>query len=153
MWRFPFSGPPRYIPPMVLGTGVDVVSVQRIGAFRERHKEYGLRRLYSPAELEYCLGLAAPDPSLAARFAAKEAYFKALGTGYGRGGRWNEVEVARSLGGRPVLLLRGRAAEMARFSGVRRIHLSLSHTADLATATVLLEGHDVVRARPPSNLA
>lgn len=135
---------------MVLGTGVDVVSVRRIGAFRKRHRDTGLRRLYSSAELEYCLRQAAPDPSLAARFAAKEAYFKALGTGYGRGGRWTDVEVARSVGGRPVLLLHGRAAEMARFSGVRRIHLSLSHTDDVATATVLLEGHDIVRQRPPA---
>lgn len=135
---------------MVLGTGVDLVSVRRIAAFRERHRDAGLRRLYAAAELEYCLRQAAPDPSLAARFAAKEAYFKALGTGWGRGGRWTDVEVARSVGGRPVLLLHGRAAEMARFSGVRRIHLSLSHTDELAAATVLLEGHDVVRPRLPA---
>lgn len=130
---------------MVVGTGVDLVSVPRIEAFRVRHAERGLRRLYSERELSYCLGLAASAPSLAARFAAKEAFFKALGTGFGRGGRWLDVEVARSASGRPVLLLHGRAAELARAAGVRRIHLSLTHTDALAAATVLLEGHDVVR--------
>lgn len=125
---------------MVLGTGVDLVSVPRIEEFRRRRGDAGLRRLWSAAEVGYCLALARPDPSLAARFAAKEAFFKALGTGFGRGGRFTEVEVARSTSGRPVLLLHGQAAELARSCGVGRIHLSLTHTDDLAAATILLEG-------------
>jgi holo-[acyl-carrier protein] synthase len=125
---------------MVLGIGVDLVAVPRIASFLERRGRRGLERIYGPGELAYCLDLAQPAPSLAARFAAKEAFFKALGTGYGAGGRWAEVEVIRSPAGRPELRLHGRAAEQARRHGVRRTHLSLSHTADVGIAFVILEG-------------
>lgn len=124
---------------MILGTGVDLASVPRIARFLERHGDRGLHRLFTAGELDYCLGLALPAPSLAARFAAKEAFFKALGTGYGRGGRWTDVEVVRSPSGKPRLRLHGRAARMARRRDVSRIHLSLSHTTEMAVAWILLE--------------
>jgi len=125
---------------MVIGTGVDLVSVARLGRFRERRGERGLSRLFTPDELAYCLRVAVPERSLAARFAAKEAFFKAIGTGYGReGGGWTEVEVFREASGRPAIRLHGRAARFAVGRGVRRIHVSLSHTDDMAAALVVLE--------------
>lgn len=116
-----------------------MVEVGRIEEFRRRRGERGLARLFTEAERSYCLGLAAPYPSLAARFAAKEAFFKALGTGWGRGGRWLEVEVVRDENGRPSLRLRGRAESLARAAGMRRAHLTLSHTDQHAIAQVMLE--------------
>lgn len=124
---------------MIMGTGVDLVSVPRIAAFLERWGEVGMRRLFAPGELAYCESLASPFPSLAARFAAKEAFFKALGTGYGRGGRWVDVEVQRDPLGKPGLRLHGRAARLADEAGVERVHLSLSHTDQHAIAYVILE--------------
>ncbi|MFW6079928.1 MAG: holo-ACP synthase [Gemmatimonadota bacterium] len=125
---------------MIVGIGTDIVAVDRIGAFRARHGERGLHRLFASDELDYCLGLARPLPSLAARFAAKEAFFKAVGTGCGSGGRWTDVAVRHDARRAPRLDLRGRAAESARRAGVRRLHLSLSHTMRHATAYVVLEG-------------
>jgi holo-[acyl-carrier protein] synthase len=125
---------------MVLGTGMDLVSVPRIGQFMIRFQRRGLTRLFTARELEYCLGLADPLPSLAARFAAKEAFFKAVGTGFGRAGGWHDVEVVRLGSGRPLLCLHGPAAAFALNLQVRKIHLSLSHTSEVAAATVVLEG-------------
>lgn len=125
---------------MIIGSGIDIVAVPRLARFHERHGERGLRRLFTAAEIEYCLGLATPAPSLAARFAAKEALFKALGTGIGHAGRWTEAEVVRTANGRPVLHLHGTAAETAQQQLVRRLHVSLSHTLEFAIASVILEG-------------
>ncbi|MGH7475459.1 MAG: holo-ACP synthase [Longimicrobiales bacterium] len=124
---------------MIIGIGIDAVSIPRIERFRERHGEPGLRRVFTPDELEYCLGLARPAASLAARFAAKEAFFKAIGTGWGLGGTWTDVSVVRDSRGRPELRIDGRAAERARSCGARRWHVSLSHTHALALAQVMLE--------------
>ncbi len=125
---------------MIIGTGVDAVSIPRFTRFLERTGDRGLRRLFTPAELGYCLGLNDHVPSLAARFAAKEAFFKAAATGWSRGGAWTDVEVTRSREGRPGLALRGRAAAVADELGARHLHVTLSHTSDLAFAQVLLEG-------------
>lgn len=128
-----------YILAMILGTGIDIVLVSRIRALRERWGETRLRRIFTPAELSYCLGLEDMVPSLAARFAAKEALFKALGTGVGRAGRWVDVEVVRDGRGCPTVRLHGSAARTAERAGVRGVHLSLSHTAEIAIASVVLE--------------
>ncbi|HEY0306165.1 MAG TPA: holo-ACP synthase, partial [Longimicrobiales bacterium] len=95
---------------MVLGTGIDLVSIPRFEEFRQRHGERGLHRLFTAGELAYCLGRANATASLAVRFAAKEAFFKALGTGMGSAGGWQDVEVIRLASGRPRLMLHGRAA-------------------------------------------
>jgi holo-[acyl-carrier protein] synthase len=124
---------------MIVGIGLDLVEVGRIAAFRERWGDRGLERLFTRGELRDCMDRAAPDPSLAARFAAKEAFFKALGTGYGRGGDWTDVEVRRDRYGAPSLHLSGRAEAMARDLEVARVKVSLSHTAGMAAAQVLLE--------------
>jgi holo-[acyl-carrier protein] synthase len=124
---------------MIISTGLDLVSVPRFERFVERHGRRGLDRLFTPEEIEYCLALAHPVRSFAARFAAKEAFYKASGTGVGPAGGWRDVEVVRLGSGRPILRLHGRAALCARQLDVQRIHLSLSHTDDLAAATVVLE--------------
>ena len=124
---------------MLVGTGLDLVSLSRFKKFRIRRGERGLLRLFTPSELDYCLSHVDPTPSLAARFAAKEAFFKAIGTGLGQGGGWHDVEVIRLASGRPRLMLHGRAASTAHEMQVRTIHLSLTHTADTAGAFVVLE--------------
>lgn len=124
---------------MIISTGLDLVSVPRFQRFVERHGRRGLDRLFTAEEIDYCLALAHPGRSFAARFAAKEAFYKAAGTGVGPAGGWRDVEVIRLGSGRPILRLHGRAALIARQLDVQRIHLSLSHTAEIASATVVLE--------------
>lgn len=124
---------------MIVGTGLDLVPVDRLAGFHRRRGDEGLLRLFTGAELDYCRGAASFAASLAARFAAKEAFFKALGTGFGRGGRWTDVEVVRDELGAPALRLSGRALACAGRLGARRWHLSLTHTDQIAAATVILE--------------
>jgi holo-[acyl-carrier protein] synthase len=125
---------------MLIGTGVDLIEVERIAHSIERYGERFLRRVYTDHEIAYCSRKRVNAESFAARFAAKEAGAKALGTGISRGVTWNEFQVARNPGGRPVLELRGRAALLATELGVRAISLSLTHTSSLAIATVVMEG-------------
>jgi holo-[acyl-carrier protein] synthase len=127
---------------MIVGSGIDLVEIERIQHTYERYGERFLNRVYTPAEQSYCLRKRNAAESLAARFAAKEAAAKALGTGISRGVHWLEIEVVRELGGRPALRFYGRAREMAARLGMARVALSLTHTDRLAMASVLLEdGH------------
>jgi len=125
---------------MLIGTGVDLIEIERIAHSIERYGERFLRRIYTDHEIAYCSKKRSSAESFAARFAAKEAGAKALGTGISRGVTWIEFQVARQPGGRPVLELRGRAALLARELGVKTISLSLTHTGKLAMATVMMEG-------------
>jgi holo-[acyl-carrier protein] synthase len=124
---------------MLIGTGVDLIEIERIAHSIERFGERFLRRIYTDHEIAYCSTKRSSAESFAARFAAKEAGAKALGTGISRGVTWIEFQVARQPGGRPVLELRGRAAVLAGELGVQRISLSLTHTGKLAMATVMME--------------
>jgi holo-[acyl-carrier protein] synthase len=124
---------------MLIGTGVDLIEVERIAHSIERYGERFLRRVYTDHEIAYCSRKRVSAESYAVRFAAKEAGAKALGTGISRGVTWNEFQVARNPGERPVLELRGRAALLAKELGVRAISLSLTHTGSLAMATVVME--------------
>ncbi|HEU0013253.1 MAG TPA: holo-ACP synthase [Longimicrobium sp.] len=124
---------------MIVGVGLDLVRIARVEDFVRRRGERALRRVFTAAEQARCASSRAPAESLAARFAAKEAFFKALGTGWGTGGRWTEVEVVSAPSGAPSLRLSGRAAETAAARGVARIHLSLTHSDDTAAAVVVLE--------------
>jgi holo-[acyl-carrier protein] synthase len=124
---------------MLIGTGVDLIEVQRIAHSIERFGERFLRRVYTDHEIAYCNRKRASAESFAARFAAKEAGAKALGTGISRGVTWNEFQVANNPAGRPILELSGRAGLLARELGVRTISLSLTHTNSLAMATVVME--------------
>jgi holo-[acyl-carrier protein] synthase len=114
---------------------VDIVEVPRIARVVERWGERFLHRIYTPQEVAFARGQA---PSLAARFAAKEAVMKALGTG-ARGVSWKEIEVVRGRGQAPTLRLTGRALAQAQRLGITRFTLSLSHTKDLAIAVVVGE--------------
>ncbi len=125
---------------MILGTGVDIVAVERLARAVDRHGERLLTRLFTPAEIAYC---ESSEPHraarYAARFAAKEALLKALGIGL-RQVRWTDAEVVRDDLGRPSLRLSHRLAEIAAERGATRIHLSLSHTQEYAVAQVVIEG-------------
>ncbi len=116
-----------------------------IGRIQQSIDRYGsrfLNRVFTAAEQAYCLRKRKSAESFAARFAAKEAGAKALGTGISQGVSWLEIEVARERGKRPTLKLHGRAAEFAERLGVAHIALSITHTADLAMASVVLENRD-----------
>ena len=125
---------------MILGTGVDLAEVDRIEAAIERYGLRFLERIYTPAEIAYVERKANRSERYAARFAAKEAGMKAIGTGWRHGVRWRDFEVANLPSGRPTLHLHGVAAEFARKLGVKNIALSLTHTAVQAFAMVILEG-------------
>ncbi len=124
---------------MIVGSGIDLVEISRIQQTLDRFGDRFLDRVYTPAEKAYCLGKRNAAESLAARFAAKEAGAKALGTGISFGVTWREIEVVREPSGRPTLAFHGRAAQIASRLGARHAALSLTHTATLAMANVLLE--------------
>jgi len=124
---------------MIVGLGIDVVRIDRVWAVLERKGGRALGRLFTPAEAERCAASKHPPESFAARFAAKEAFFKALGTGWGIGGAWKDVEVVSAPSGAPSLRLSGRPAELAAARGATRIHLSMTHDHDTAAAVVVLE--------------
>jgi holo-[acyl-carrier protein] synthase len=124
---------------MIVGTGIDLVEVPRIAAAIERHGDRFLRRVFTDAEIAYCESKANRSERYAARFAAKEAGLKAIGTGWNHGVAWRDVEVQRLPGCRPTLAFHGKAAEIAASLGVKRISLSISHTAEHAIAQVILE--------------
>jgi holo-[acyl-carrier protein] synthase len=126
---------------MILGTGVDIAETARIEQGLERHGDRFIKRLFTPAEIAYCEKFKNRAERYAARFAAKEAAFKALGTGWRNGVRWLEVEVTHRPSGKPELLLSGRAAELARILGVTRTEISLSHSDRYVVAQVIFEGN------------
>jgi holo-[acyl-carrier protein] synthase len=125
---------------MILGLGADWVETEEMRRALERGGERLRRRVFTGAERRYCEGRRREVEHLAARFAAKEALFKALGTGWGKEAGWTDVEVQRPRQGPPVLRLSGRAEEAARRRGVQKVHLTLSHTARGALAVVVVEG-------------
>ena len=125
---------------MIVGTGLDLVEIRRIQRSMDRYGSRFLDRVFTGAEQAYCLRKRNAAESFAARFAAKEAGAKALGTGISFGVSWLEIEVVRELSGRPSLKFHGRAAQIAARLGVAHAALSLTHTGDLAAASVALEG-------------
>jgi holo-[acyl-carrier protein] synthase len=124
---------------MIVGTGIDIAEVPRIAAAIERFGERFLRRVFTEKEIRYCDSKANRIERYAARFAAKEAALKAIGTGWKHGIAWTEVEVRREPGGRPTMVFSGKAGEFAARLGVKRAALSLSHTKEQAVAFVILE--------------
>jgi len=125
---------------MLLGVGVDVVEVARVSSALKRFGDRIENRVFTAAERSECAGRVDRDLALAARFAAKEACLKALGTGWAGGVTFRQVEVHRNAAGRPSLRLHDRAAEEAARLGVTAIHVSLSHQPSVAVAVVVLEG-------------
>jgi holo-[acyl-carrier protein] synthase len=124
---------------MIVGTGIDIAEVPRIRQSIERFGDRFLQRIYTPGEIRYCESKANRAERYAARFAAKEAAMKALGTGWNHGVRWRDCEVVRQPGGRPSIAFHGKAAEFAAKLGVKNAALSLTHTAEQAMAQVILE--------------
>ncbi len=123
----------------IVGIGVDLARIDRFKRFVADRRTV-LERLFAPSELEYALAKKRPEQYLAARFAAKEAFLKALGTGLSEGLSWQQIIVVRDDSGCPALQLSGRAAALMAERGGRRSHLSCSHDGDYAVATVILEG-------------
>lgn len=125
---------------MIVGTGIDVCEVERMrSAITSGHGKRFLERVFTPDEVAYAESKANSFERFAARFAAKEAALKALGTGWGEGASWLEVEVRNQPSGRPELILHGKTAAIADRLGVKSISVSLSHTATQAMAIVILE--------------
>jgi len=124
---------------MIVGTGIDIAEVPRIAQSIERFGDRFLQRIFTEGEIRYCQAKANRVERYAARFAAKEAAMKALGTGWNHGVRWRDCEVVRKPGGRPTMMFHGKAGEFAARMGVKNIALSLTHTAEQAMALVILE--------------
>ena len=125
---------------MILGIGFDLVDIARLEKVLLRHEGRAHTRLFTAGEIEYCTSAGRPGESYAARFAAKEAFFKAVRAGWGQGVTWTEVEVVSAPSGAPDLRLHGGALARVQALGVRRTHLSLTHSGDVAGAFLVLEG-------------
>jgi holo-[acyl-carrier protein] synthase len=124
---------------MIVGTGIDIAETARIEVSIQRYGERFRNRIYTMREIEYCERFKNKAERYAARFAAKEAAFKALGTGWRQGVRWLDVEVTHLPSGKPELALRGRALEVATQLRVTRAMVSLSHADHYAVAQVIFE--------------
>ena len=124
---------------MIVGTGIDIAEVPRVRHAIERFGSRFLNRIFTPEEQRYCDSKANRVERYAARFAAKEAAMKALGTGWNRGVRWRDCEVVRQPGARPTIHFHGKAGEFATRLGVHNAALSITHTKEQAMAQVILE--------------
>jgi holo-[acyl-carrier protein] synthase len=125
---------------MIVAIGIDLVEIKRIEQALARRGDRFRARVFTEGEINYCERRASKSSSYAARFAAKEAAMKALGTGWSDGVGWTEVEVVIEPGGRPALRLHGIAHQRMQEIGATKAHLSLTHSGNLAIAEVLLEG-------------
>lgn len=124
---------------MVVGVGTDLIEIERVQQSLDRFGTRFMQKVFTAGEIAYCQRKKHAAESFAGRFAAKEAAAKALGTGISRGISWREIEVRREPGERPTLHLSGRAAERARSMGITHLHLSLTHSRDVAMAVVIAE--------------
>ncbi|MEE2946828.1 MAG: holo-ACP synthase [Verrucomicrobiota bacterium] len=126
---------------MILGTGIDVIEVERIRASHEKFGERFTQRILLPTEIEYCLRHKDPAPFLAARFAAKEAISKAFGTGICAKLGWHDMEVAKRDSGEPYVVLHSKGKKLLDERGADLVHLSISHTVYYAAVMAILEKH------------
>jgi holo-[acyl-carrier protein] synthase len=124
---------------MIVGTGIDIAEVPRIAESIKRFGDRFIARIFTEGEIRYCDSKANRIERYAARFAAKEAAMKALGTGWNHGVGWRDVEVGRQPGSRPTIIFHRKAAEFAKKLGASHVALSLTHTKDFAMAQVILE--------------
>lgn len=125
---------------MIISIGVDIIEISRIAKRVEEAESRFRKRVFTPGEIAYCESRAAKTTSYAARFAAKEAAMKALGTGWAAGIGWQEIEVVNDSAGAPSLKFTGRALERFNLIGATKAFLSLSHTKETAIAQVVFEG-------------
>lgn len=126
----------------IFGIGIDVVEVARIASAIQRHGEPFLDRVFTAGERAYCASRKIPALHFAARFAAKEAAAKALGTGIGAHAAWTDLEISHDAAGAPTLVLSGAAAEFARDHGITEIQISLTHARDYAAANAVALAHE-----------
>ncbi len=124
---------------MIFGTGIDIVDISRFERFVRENNEALFQRLFTPGETAYCTARKRSAQHFALRFAAQEAFLKALGTGLRDGLSWRDMEVVNDAAGKPELRLTGRAAELFRQNGLVRSFVSLSHDGNFAVASVVLE--------------
>lgn len=125
---------------MIIGTGIDIAEIARFERFVSENNVALLNRLFTPGEYAYCAARRLSGQHFALRFAAKESFLKALGTGLRDGINWLDIEVVNDELGKPALQLAGKAAELFAQKNGTRCHLSLSHDAGCAVAMVVLEG-------------
>lgn len=123
---------------MIAGCGIDIVEIKRIKDLRKRYQEYFLNRLFSEGEKEYCQKKKYPDAHLAARFAAKEAFMKALGN-KARRLTWHDLEILNNSQGKPEVFLFGKARALIKTLQIKNIFLTISHSDNFAVAQVILE--------------
>jgi len=124
----------------IVGVGLDLVRIERLAAFLERHGARGKARLFTAGEQAYCDARATSAQSYAGRFAVKEAVMKVLGTGWARGVRWIDIEVVRQSGEAPRVELHGAARGHAARRGIQRLHVAITHDRGVAAAVVVAEG-------------
>jgi len=124
---------------MIFGIGIDAIETKRVERLLAETQDRFALKVFTPEEIAYCDRKKTRALHYAARFAAKEAFMKALGTGRQLGVTWKDVEVTHDSRGKPELLLHGRAKTLAKEHGITRLHLSLTHLQDLAIAVVILE--------------
>ncbi len=124
----------------VLGLGIDLAEVSRIRTLLEKSGDRFKKRVFTDGEIAYCDSKADPAPHFAARFAAKEAASKALGTGFSEGIGWQDIETTNSGNGAPSIVLHRAAAQRAESMGVATMMVTLTHTADMAAASVVAVG-------------
>lgn len=125
---------------MIFGIGTDIIEISRIRALHQKQGDAFLQKCFTPSEVEYCLRKQNAAESLATRFAAKEAVMKALGSGWGEGVAFCNIEVVREGEEAPRIVLHGAAAEFAAARGVRQIQVSVSHCKEYAVAFAVAEG-------------
>jgi holo-[acyl-carrier protein] synthase len=123
---------------MILGIGTDIIEVERVKRKVEAGKGFK-EMVFSPAEINYCESQTFKAENYAARFAAKEAFFKALGTGWIGEMSFSEVEILKDELGKPSLILHGKTKEFAKSKGIKETHVSISHIKTIAQAFVVLE--------------
>jgi len=127
---------------MIIGTGIDIVRVKRIAKLISEKKRSFIKKLFTQKEIDYCEegpNIAISSQHYAGRFAAKEAFLKALGTGWRNGISWQDVEIINDKKGKPILTLHGKAKKILQKNNIRNINLSISHTRSDAVAMVILE--------------
>lgn len=124
---------------MIYGVGIDIVQISRIEKALQRWGERFRNKVFTSGEVSYCQKKRKAAANYAARFAAKEAFVKALGVGMRRGIHWREIEVARGPLGKPILKVSGRAQEICQKEGIKAILVSLTHDQDYSSALVVLE--------------
>jgi holo-[acyl-carrier protein] synthase len=133
---------------MITGLGIDIIQNDRIRESISRFGPRFLNRIYTETEIAYCNACADPAIHFAARFAAKEAAFKALGTGWAAGVKWKDVEVRRLASGKPELILYGEALERATSMGTEKFHVSLSHDQLMSCAVVIFDAASPSSSKP-----